>query len=103
MRKMGFKNSYYSSFEKGNTRVVAVLKSNRVSFLFSSQITDKEGCYLLIKGFIDNREITRVNVYRPPGSDKALIKKVFNMITVRLVDMCWRLEHKFKFLPGLHR
>lgn len=25
LRKMGFKNSYYSSFEKGNTRGVAVL------------------------------------------------------------------------------
>lgn len=67
--KMGFKNSYYASFEKGNTRVVTVLKSNRVSVLFFSQITDKDGRYLLIKDFIDNREITLVNVYRPPGTD----------------------------------
>lgn len=53
-----------------------------MSFQFSFQITDKEGRYLLVKGFIDNKEITLVNVYRPPGGGKELIKKVFNMITV---------------------
>lgn len=78
--KMGFRNTYYSSYEKGNARGVAVLISNRVNFQFSSQITDKEGCYLLVKGFIDNKEVTLLNFYRPPGSNKGLIKKVFNMI-----------------------
>lgn len=52
LRKMGFKNMYYSSFERGNTRGVAILISNRVNFMFSSQITDKEGRYVLVKGFI---------------------------------------------------
>lgn len=41
LRKMGFKNMY-SSFERGNTRGVAILISNRVNFMFSSRITDKE-------------------------------------------------------------
>lgn len=80
--KMGFKNSYYPSFEKENARGVAILISNSVNFQFSSQVTDKEGCYLLVKGFIDNRELTLLNVYRPPGNDKCLVKKVFNMITM---------------------
>lgn len=79
--KMGFRNTYYSSFEKKNTRGVAVLISNRVHFQFSSQITDKEGRYMLVKGFIDNKEVTLLNFYRPPGTNKGLIKKVFNMIT----------------------
>lgn len=79
--KMGFKNSFYSSFEKGNARGVAILISNRVNFQFSSQITDKEGRYLLVKGFIDNKEVTLFNFYRPPGTNKGLIKNVFNIIT----------------------
>ena len=70
LRKMGFKNSYYSSFERGSARGVAILISN-VNFQFS-QITDKEGRYLLVKGFIDHKEVTLMNVYRPPGHDKQL-------------------------------
>lgn len=63
--KKGFKNSYYSSFEKGNTRGVAILILNRTNFQFSLQITDKEICYLLVKGFIDNKELTLLHFYRP--------------------------------------
>lgn len=67
LRKMGFKNAYYSFFERGNTRGVTILI--RVNFMFSSQITDKEGCYVLVKGFTDHKEVTLLNVYRPLGND----------------------------------
>lgn len=80
LKRMGFKHTYYSSFKKGNSRGVAILISNNVNFQFSSQITDKEGCYVLVKGFIDHKEVTLLNVYRPPGSDRQLIKKVFDLI-----------------------
>lgn len=79
--KLGFRNTYYSSFEKGNKRGVAILVSNRVNFQFTSQIADKEGQYLLVKCFIDHKELTLLNVYRPPGYDKQLIKKIFNLIS----------------------
>lgn len=36
--KMGFRNTYYSSYEKGNARGVAVLISKRVNFLHRLQI-----------------------------------------------------------------
>lgn len=81
LRKMGFKNSYYSSFERGSARGVAILISNKVNFQLSSQISDKEGRYLMVKGLIDHKEVTLMNVYRPPGHDKQLIKKMFNMIS----------------------
>lgn len=82
LRKMGFKNTYYSSFERGNSRGVVILIPNRINFMFSSQITDKEGCYVLVKGFIDHKEVTLLNVYRPPGNNKMLIKKIFDLISV---------------------
>lgn len=90
LRKLGFKNTYYSSLQKSSSRGVAIWLSNRLNFQFSSQITDKEVCYLLVKGLIYYKEITLVNVYRPAGGVKALIKKVFNMITVEAssVSIC---------------
>lgn len=51
--------------------------------MFSSQITDNEGCYVLVKGFIDHKEVTLLNIYRPPGSDKQFIKKIFDLISVK--------------------
>ena len=42
-------------------------------WIMSTQITDKEGCYVLVKGFIDSKEVSLLNVYRPPGQDKLLI------------------------------
>jgi len=50
--------------------------------MFSSQIADKEGRYVLVKGFIDHKEVTLLNVYRPPGNNKQLIKKIFDLISV---------------------
>lgn len=44
--------------------------SNHVNFQFTSQITDAEGRYILVKGFIDHKEVTLVNIYRPPGHNK---------------------------------
>lgn len=82
LKKLGYKNTYYSSFEGGNTRGVAILISNRLNFKFSSQIKDKEGCYILVKGFIDHKEVTLVNVYRPPASTKHLIKRIFDLLSV---------------------
>lgn len=81
LQKMGFKKVYYSSYERGNARGVAILISNKVNFQFSSKIRDKEGRYLLVKGFIDHKEVTFLNVYRPPGYDKQLINIIFNLIS----------------------
>lgn len=82
--KMGFKKVYYSSYAKGNSRGVAILLSNQVNFQFSSQICDKEGCYILVKGYIDHKEVTLLNVYRPPGKDKHLIKTIFDLIATQI-------------------
>ena len=81
---MGFKNLYYSSYNKSNSRGVAILIPSRVNFQLISQINDKEGCYILVKGYIDNKEVTLLNVYRPPGKDKCLIKKIFDHITTEI-------------------
>lgn len=81
LKRLGFRNTFYSSYTKGHARGVAILISNKVTFQVSSQIADKEGRYILVKGILDSKEVTLFNVYRPPGQDKLLIKKIFELIT----------------------
>jgi len=33
-----------------------------------------------MKGYIDHKQVTLLNVYRPPGNDKVFTKKIFDMI-----------------------
>lgn len=63
----------------------------RVNFQFSWQITEKEGCYLLIKESTENREITLLNVYRPAGNYRQLIKK-YLIWWVQKHQVCWYVE-----------
>lgn len=77
LRKWGLNTNISPHSKKGNTKGVAILVSNNVNFQFSSQTTDNEGQYVLVKGFIDHKEVTLLNVYRPPGSGRQLIKKGF--------------------------
>lgn len=81
LKRMGFKNSYYSSHKSGKKRGVAILISNRTKFEFISEISDKEGRFILVKGKIDHKEVTLLNVYAPPGSNISFYKKVFELIT----------------------
>lgn len=82
--KKWFKYSYFSSFKKGCARGVSILISNNVNFQFTSQVADEEGRYILVKGFIDHKEVTLLNVYRPPGTGKQFIKKVFDLLCTEM-------------------
>ncbi len=81
LKKMGFRNTFYSSYERGRKRGVAILISNSVNFEFISEIKDKEGRYILVKGKLDHKEVTLLNIYAPPGSNKVFFKKIFDLIT----------------------
>lgn len=75
LKKMGFMNTFYSSHKSGHKRGVAILLSNKLQFRLTAQIRDKEGRYILVKGKIDDQEVTLLNVYMPPGHDRSFIKK----------------------------
>lgn len=82
--KKWLKNLYYSSFKHGNARGVSILISNHVNFQFTSQVADADGRYILVKGFIDHKEVTLVNIYRPPGHNKQFTKKVFDLLCMEM-------------------
>lgn len=84
LKKLGFRNTFYSSYAKGRARGVAILISNNVAFQSSAQINDKEGRFVLVKGTLDSKEVTLLNVYRPPGRDDSFIKKIFDIIATEV-------------------
>lgn len=81
LKKFGFRNTYYSSFKKGHRRGVAILiPLNSVCFEFCKEISDKEGRYILVRGKIENKMVTLVNVYAPPDCSKSFFKSLFNVV-----------------------
>lgn len=77
----------YYSHTKGNSRGISILLSNKVNFQLSSQIKDKEGQYALVKGHRDHREVTLLNMYKPPGNNKQLIKTFFGLIVTEVSEI----------------
>lgn len=63
IKNMGFKHTYYSSFKAGRKRGVAILIPNKVHFEFQSETKDKEGRFIMVKGKLDDKDLTLLNVY----------------------------------------
>lgn len=81
LEKWKFKQ-FSSSCPQSSKRGVAILISNRVHFECISEKKDREGRYVLIKGYIEGILTTFINVYAPPGSEWKFYKHVFELITV---------------------
>lgn len=96
LMKMGFRHTYYSSYGSGKKRGVAILIPNRIKFEFTSEIKDDDGRFILIKGKIDESEVTLLNVYAPPGSKLGFFKKVFYLISTRNPYLCRRFQSVVK-------
>lgn len=81
-RKLGYRNSFSSSFGQKNKRGVMILISNSVKFELIKEVRDKKGRYIMIKGKLENQLMTLLNVYAPPESGKTFYEKVFNLINL---------------------
>jgi len=51
-----------------------------VNFQVVSEFTDKEGRYVSVKGFLDQKEVILVNVYIAREQDNCCIKDIFQFI-----------------------
>lgn len=80
IKKMGFRHTYYSSFKTGRKRGVAILMSNSVHFELISEAKAKEGRFIMVKGKLDEKEVTLLKVYVPPGSNRVFFKKILELI-----------------------
>jgi len=80
LKRFGYKNLYHSSFKEGCRKGVATLIVNTIRFDFEKEIGDKEGRYVVVRGKIENKPITLINIYAPPESDKCFFKYLFDII-----------------------
>ncbi len=80
IKKLGFRHTYYSSFKAGRKRGVAILMPNNIHFELQSEIKDKEGRFIMVKGKLDDKDVTLLNVYAPPSSNKTFYKRIFDLI-----------------------
>ena len=93
LKKFGYKNTFFSAFEKGCKRGVAILISNSLHFQVTKVLKDKEGRYIIVKGKIENNVVTLINVYVPPGTDKSFLQQLFETIALESEEtlLCWGL------------
>ena len=52
---------------------MAILIPNALSFEFLSEVKDKEGRFVLVKGKLDNEEVTLFNVYATPREQQIIL------------------------------
>ena len=60
----GWKNILHANVKQKKTGV-AILISDKVDFQIKNITRDKEGHYIMIKGSIQEEDITIVNIYAP--------------------------------------
>ena len=80
IKTMGYRHTYYSSCKTGSKRGMAILMPNKVHFELQSETKDKEGRFIMVKGKVDDKDVTLLNVYAPPGNNKTFYKRIFDLI-----------------------
>ena len=65
MKVRGWKNIFHAD-GKQKKAGVAILKSDKIDLKIKKITKDKEGHYIMIKGSIQEEDVTIVNIYAPP-------------------------------------
>ena len=60
----GWKKIFYANRDQKKAGV-AILISNKIDFKIKAEKRDKEGHYIMIKGSIQEEDITIINIYAP--------------------------------------
>ena len=64
MKVSGWKHTFHAN-GKQKKAGVAILISDKIDLKIKKIIRDKEGCCIMIKGSIQEEDITIVNIYAP--------------------------------------
>lgn len=79
-KRQGFDKVYYSSYESGHRRGVAILISSGMVFEKVTEICDQEGRYVMVLGKLDSIDFTFLNVFAPPGSNWTFYKHIVDLM-----------------------
>ena len=61
----GWKKIFHANAEQKKAEVAAILISDKIDFETNTMKRDKEGHYIMIKGSIQEEDITIINIYAP--------------------------------------
>lgn len=79
---------------------MAILISQKIPFEYLSEVSDKEGRYIMVSRKIDGVVITLYNTYAPRGSDFAFYRNMFDlMIAASGIVICggdWNIRLNLK-------
>ena len=75
----GWKKIFHANGNQKNTGV-AILISDKIDFKIKNVTRDKEGHYIMIKGSIQEEDITIINIYAPNIREPQYIKKMLTAI-----------------------
>ena len=72
----GWKEIFYVNKKKKEVGVAALI-SNKIDFKTQVIVRDKEGHYIMIKGTIQQKDITLVNIYEPNIGAPKYVKQIW--------------------------
>ena len=75
----GWKKIFYATGTQ-NKAGVAILMSDKIDFKMKNILGDKEGHYLMIKGAIQEEDITILNIYAPNIGSPQYIRNIQNLM-----------------------
>ena len=77
LKKKGWRKIYWVNGEQKN-EVVAILVSGKIDYKPTKIKRDKEGHYIMVKGSMQQEELTNLNIYTPNTRAPRHIKQVLN-------------------------
>ena len=90
---------YISCKWKRQENGVAILMSDKIDFKIKTITTDKEGLYIMIKGSIQEEDITIINIYAPnigaPQGTRQLLTAMKEEISNTIIVVDFNTSHQW--------
>ena len=80
-----WKNTFHANGNQKKAKV-AILISDKIDFKIKHITRDKEGYYIIIKGSIQEEDITTVNIYAPNIGAPQYIKQILTNVKGKLTS-----------------
>ena len=84
MKIRGWRTIYHANGQQKEAGV-AILISDNLDFKRKTVLRDAEGHYIIIKGSIDQEDLTIVNIYAPNVGDNQLITNIKKLINSNMI------------------
>ena len=86
MKERGWKKVFHAHGQDRKA-VVAILISDTIDFKMKAVMKDKEGHYLMVKGSVQEEDITIVNIYTPNIGAPRYLQQILTDIKEKLMGI----------------